>query len=253
VIKENNIEYITGIVENPIIKKYFEINNIILSKKRPESDPSRNIIFNLSQCSKKNICDQIKLVLSNGYKVIDCSLSNVKLCGNYEKHIYIPYQIQEDESILLKDMLNKTKKYDICFIGTISEYRKRILNDFKKSKLKILVLENIYGIERDAQVAQCKLLLNIHYNYFHKVYECLRCDRWSLNGMMVVTEESIFNFYNETEELISISTCENLKNKVIEILDNYEEYYKSYISKLDKIIDIKKMERKNYLRSVWQK
>lgn len=249
-IKKNNVEYIISVFESEIIKQYFKNNNLVLSKKRPISNKENNIILNLSQCSRKHICDHFKFILEKGYKVIDCSMSNVKLCGNFKNHIYIPYQLKEKETIFLKNMLSQQKKHDVCFVGTLSPRRKKILEDLKKSGVDIVILENIYGHERDAKISECRILLNIHFDVDHKVYESLRCDRWSLNGMMLVTEESIFEFYNETEELITVTNYENLKNKTIEVLNNYEENYKNYIKKLSETIDQKKKDRENYLINI---
>jgi hypothetical protein len=246
-IKENNVEYINGIFENNIIKEYFKKNSLIISKKRPVGSKENNIVLNLSQCSRTNISNQLKFILEKGYKVIDYSISNIKLCGNYENHIYVPYQIREEESTFLKNILYENKTHDVCFVGTISEYRRKILNHLNSAGLKIITLENIYGIERDVQVAKCKVLLNMHFDKDHRIYESLRCDRWSLNGMIVITEESVFDFYNHTEELIKITNYQNLVNKIIELIQNYEECYKNYIFNLNKLIETKNNQRKDYL------
>ena len=52
----------------------------------------------------------------------------------------------------------------------------------------MLKLNNVFQKERDAKIASARVLLNWHENEDWTVYEELRCERWRVAGMPIITE-----------------------------------------------------------------
>lgn len=51
---------------------------------------------------------------------------------------------------------------DILFFGLMTPHRQAILADLQTAGLRVMVLQGLYGAERDAWIARAKLVLNIH-------------------------------------------------------------------------------------------
>ncbi len=96
-------------------------------------------------------------------------------------------------------------------------------------KEKGVKINNICGFnleDRDIPLFQHKILLNIHFNENYKIYEEIRCTRCTLNNMIVITEESDnLSEYMYYDKIIEVKYDE-IVDKTIEVLENYDDYYK---------------------------
>jgi hypothetical protein len=58
---------------------------------------------------------------------------------------------------------------------------------------KINYVYEIYGEERDKELAKCKILLNIHAFSDYNVFENARCEPWLAIGVPIISENSLDN------------------------------------------------------------
>ena len=211
---------------------------------------SQNNIFllNIEQCTRENYKTYTANLLSKNIKIIDYSLENVKKCDDNKNIYYLPYQYTNKEINKLKNfILMSDKKYDVAFIGHLSPKREKIFNELKERGIKILNVNNKWGDTRDLEVSSAKVLLNIHFADDYDIYEVLRCDRFILSSMMVISEKSIDNDSLDINELVIFENYDNLVDKVVDVIKNYNLYYKNFIQKYDQKINNIKEERSKHL------
>lgn len=89
-----------------------------------------------------------------------------------------------------------------------------------------------FGEARDVYLFTHKIILNIHFNERFKIFEEMRCNRCIFNKMIVITEESLNENY-ELKDYIIECKYENLIEKTIEVLNNYEYYYNMLFKDFD--------------------
>lgn len=162
---------------------------------------------------------------------------------------YLPYQINKSETEQLTSLIMKSKKsYDVAFCATNnSKKRISLYNQLENRGLK---LTDIYGWKdnRDQRIAQAKILVNIHHNNDYRIFEHLRCDRWILSGMLVVSEESLSDELMDCKDLLIITKFENMFNKIVDVVINYEHYYSQYLDRLSIQRDDIVKNRRQYLK-----
>ena len=149
---------------------------------------------------------------------------------------------------------NSQKNFDVafCAVRKIDCRRKVIFDQLINKGLKVI---NVIGFheDRDKKIAEAKILVNIHYDCDYQIYEHLRCDRWSLSGLLVITEESLSDRLLDTKDLIIVRKYDNLVKTICQTLKNYQKHYNSYKKKLGllkhKIIN----ERNKCFDQVWEK
>ncbi len=91
--------------------------------------------------------------------------------------------------------------------------------------------------ERDKQIAECRILLNLHYEKDYQVFEHLRCDRWLFAGKMVISDETILMNSLDIKDLVIFEKYDKLVDKVVDVIDNYDKYYNDFIITYNKQID----------------
>lgn len=157
------------------------------------------------------------------YSLFDYSQGNMHLLKKYG---YTSYHLPYIWSVAEKDMFNRLRdevvaageegKYDIGFIGSLSDRRMRILQGLTAKGYNVVRVTG-WGEGRDREIMRCKIILNIHYDMTYQLYEGVRCDRLVLAGCHVVSENSIDDGLNDLKGYISINsytklmeTCENV-------------------------------------------
>lgn len=118
----------------------------------------------------------------------DYSQDNINIYG---KGTLLLYSENKKETLLLKKLLNVEKKYDIIFNGSPSIRRDTKISELINKGIKIKYLKNTFGHERDTQIGEGRILLNIHSENDWLVYESLRCERWRFAGMPIISEYCI--------------------------------------------------------------
>lgn len=158
--------------------------------------------------------------------IIDYSSSNLKYYDVKYKKYYLPYQINYNE------IYNINKERDICLIGTVDSIpfnRQNIINILKKN-FNIDIVSGFNKI-RDAELFKYKIILNIgYYDNNCRVMETFRCDRCVYNKMIVISDmkDDIENYY--LKDYVIFTEYNNIPDKVIEVINNYDEYYNKLFS-----------------------
>jgi len=130
------------------------------------------------------------------------------------------------------EIYNFEKIKNICFIGDLnSNHRKNILNN-KRLINKIDIIGR-YGKNRDQLLFKYKILLNLHYDNNYNVLEELRINRCIFNKMIVISENSIDQNKYILKNNMIFSSYDKIIDTVIDVLDNYDYYYKKLFSKFN--------------------
>ena len=90
-----------------------------------------------------------------------------------------------------------------------------------------------FGKKRDDELFQYKIILNIGFFENYQIMETFRCDRCVYNKMIVVSDyKEDFNDYHLKDHII-FTEYDNIPDKVIDILQNYDKYYDKLFSNFD--------------------
>lgn len=168
----------------------------------------------------KSFENRCKTIYGPEYKLIvyDYSLENCKILNSigYET-IYHPYNSCKEEIDFLSSLYNNTEKiYDIGFVGTLNLRRSEILSKLKNNNIKVMII-NSYGNDRDLILAQCKYILNIHWQQHFNIFESIRCNRLLQSNFHVITETSIDLVEHPN---LYVSDYDNLVDNIISILNS---------------------------------
>jgi hypothetical protein len=165
-------------------------------------------------------------------KIYDYSYSNLQIIS--QNNMYgelLEYQFYEKENIILKELnLNETKIYDFGIItygntetNTIDNLfhkKKEVVNELIEKGFKIRIVSG-WGLERDKELAKCKVILNIHSilgingnMYYSKTFENIRCNRLLDAGFKILSEDSLHynNIINKYRENLKFIDYERFKN-----------------------------------------
>lgn len=154
-------------------------------------------LFNSEQMSLTHRRDPIINFLKNNGKIINYNNTNANILLNQNSSfinqmLLLPYICNKNEQSFLHNLLiTSPKLYDFAIVGTLTPYRKFIIEQLYQRGLKILVINNSFDNKRDKNIAQCSALLNIHANSDYQVFESIRCNRWLDAGMTVISETCI--------------------------------------------------------------
>lgn len=243
--------------DNPETYKFEEDPNITYIFCGDNSVPKQNLdskvnkmILNTEQTTRPYHYALYKNLLSQGLKIIDYNIENIINLGNPENTFFVPYQYDDIEIDNLKKIISETPKIcDIAFVGCLSPKRHHILQKLGEAGLSILMVEGWKEV-RDQNIAKCKILLNIHYDDSYNIYETMRCDRWIFANQLVISETSLKSDILDISDLVIFEKYDNLVNKVIEVINNYDKYYEEYLKKYKNLIELVKEGRHDFLKSL---
>lgn len=80
--------------------------------------------------------------------------------------------------------------------------------------------------ERDIKLFSYKIILNISYNNEYKIMESIRCNRCIYNKMIVISDNKEDMDSYSLKNYVIFVDYDKLVDKVIEVYNNYESYYK---------------------------
>jgi len=143
-------------------------------------------------------------------KIYDYSPSNLQIIFNNNMYAHLlEYSFYEKENLLLKELLlNEIKIYDFGIItygntetntvdNSLFHKKKEVVTELIKKGFKIHIISG-WGLERDIELAKCKVILNIHSVlgindeiYYSKTFENIRCNRLLDAGFKILSEDSI--------------------------------------------------------------
>jgi hypothetical protein len=166
----------------------------------------------------------------NNNIIIDYSNENIlyaKQNLEYKKYIFFPYVPMQ------KEILNFTKIYDVCLVGTLNSRRQYIINQIRNLGIKINVISDLFGKERDDVLFKHKILVNIHSDIDYQIYESIRCDRCLFNKIIIISEKSLFCKKNMLKKFIIFRKYENISKITLKILQKYDYYYDKIFNNYD--------------------
>lgn len=155
-----------------------------------ENIPADSIIFNLEQFTgSARWTNESYLARLRAFRVWDYSGRNAEFLrrrGVEEVTVlrlgYVPEMTRLAASF--------TQDVDVLFYGTVNARRRELLDELLAEHLKVAVLRNAHGLERDHAIARAKVLLNIH-SYTPSSLEMPRLGYLWANRRAVVSERNI--------------------------------------------------------------
>lgn len=244
---ENKLDFIKTIYpKNIIYNKLNEISkmdkdyifiilttNFMYSYKLNNFDSERIYILNTEQLSNKKHLHNILNFKKQGFQIIDYSKENI--IYNKDSY-YLPYQVNNNE------IYNFEKINEVCYIGyPFGNYRLNLLNEIK-NKIKINIIGeqtdpklknmwgNKWGFERDNIAFRYKILVNIHHDKNFLINEQMRINRCIFNKVIVISETGINNDLLYLKKYIIFEKYENILDRILDVLENYEYYYNKLYS-----------------------
>jgi beta-1,4-mannosyl-glycoprotein beta-1,4-N-acetylglucosaminyltransferase len=146
-------------------------------------------------------------------KIYDYSLSNIGILKTYGITYteHLPYVITKEENEYLSNLyINTPKFYDFGLISSdnpCSCIRRQDVVDFlRKHDFSVKIISG-FKKSRDEQLAQCKIILNVHGKYLDEpsnIFEHIRCDRLLNAGFNILSEDNYkldINFINKFSNL----------------------------------------------------
>jgi hypothetical protein len=122
--------------------------------------------------------------------VYDYALKNCEISSSFlgQPSSYLPYYSPPAEQAQLRQWLSVPKETDVCVLGTPSVKRQRYVDTLREAGITVDYVYSLFGEERDRQIGKSRILVNIHYSEEYVLYESIRCERWRVAGMPVVSE-----------------------------------------------------------------
>lgn len=166
----------------------FNWYRMFIDGKIPAPLPPNAIIFNLSPVkdAAPGWYDNYLGFLAQAAAVIDYSDRNLQRLGKpngrrFRWHFgYFP----------LSSMRYPARNQDMLFFGKLSEYRAQRLRQLVQEGVKLKVLENIWGYERDLQIATSRAVLNIG-KFANNTLEVYRLWQTLCLGTPVISEPGV--------------------------------------------------------------
>ena len=182
-------------------------------------------LINTEQLTRENWLQKIKNIVNDSkisFTLFDYSGSNVELlkekCNIISK--VIPYCPNENEIAKLKNLISTTEKVcDLAFVGT-GDRRLHVINQIRAQGITVNTILSKWGDARDIEVAKCKYLLNIHFADDFQIFEELRCNRWMMSGMKVLSEASLYSDKIYCQENVIFFPISTLVNDVVNFVKN---------------------------------
>jgi hypothetical protein len=224
-------------------------DNLDLSKMRS----GRILIINLEQLTINNQ-DLIRSYQQRQLQVIDYDqfqATKLDMMITYPS-IYLPYLPTSEELRDLKHLVHRTDKtHDVVICSIYGSLRRlEIVKQLEQVGLKVLnVGYNMFtdgpeserlkfdkfGHQRDRLIAKGKILINIHYHDRPSIFEHLRCDRWILSGMIIVSEPSLSDQDLDLKDLVYFCQYNQMVGKIQEIINAYPQELKKQHHQLHRL------------------
>jgi len=193
-------------------------------------------LINTEQSTRPIWTMMMRYYCQSSVKIIDYDQYQVEIIqqiSSNKKILYLPYQVTTKETHYLTSLISNTKKlYNVAFCSTNkSKRRLSIMTQLKQRGISVIDV-NGWKKKRDKRIAESQILINIHYDTDYKIFEHMRCDRWVMSGLLVISEESLSDELLDCKDLMIIEKYEKIVNRIITVIDNFELYYSQYLDKL---------------------
>jgi len=227
---DNEIIIINCTTDNNI-NIYEDNDNIYLTfipfnKLNIDQTPSKYIIYNFEQfTTDKNWSDTYIDFFKKAIYVFDYSLINTNKLIEYNINaFFLPYT--STNKYIYPELETIKKDIDVLFIGNLNNRRKEWLKKISNSNINLKIVTNLFYEKSIEYFARSKIVLNVHYYKKASILEVTRIIPALVNKCIVITEDSDDPYYNIIyNNIIKITTINNVKDDIINILDNYNNIY----------------------------
>lgn len=182
-------------------------------------------LLNTEQLTKGEWKQYFNSVFQTNHSIhlFDYSKCNIKCFeetyGIVSEHLAYKYR-EEEISVLKQLILNTPKEYDVAFVGDSIGRRGEILQSLKNKGVRVNIIGGRWDITRDMEVAKCHVLINLHFSDEYLIFEEIRCNRWLMAGLTVISEKSLHeNEISYKKNLIIVD-----KDKILEVISTYFKY-----------------------------
>jgi tetratricopeptide (TPR) repeat protein len=161
--------------------------HLIASAESADRIPPNTVIMNLEQVRGFNISARpVYTSLLRRLPVWDSSPRNI---GNIKSLMHNPHVSYFGIGYTPGMTRNLTHAHttDVLFYGSLNDRRTAILKGLHEAGLNVRHLFSVYGAERDAAIADARIVLNMHY-YEDSIHELLRTSYLLANSKAVVSE-----------------------------------------------------------------
>jgi len=183
--------------------------------------PASTVIFNLEQIDGFGL-DRTPVYKSmlRRHVVWDYSPRNIarlkSITGNQAiHHVGVGYSAG-----LSRIAMQMQQPVDVLFYGSLNERRAAVLDKLRAARLNVNHLFAVYGAERDAAIADAKLVLNMHF-YEDSIHEIVRTSYLLANRKAVVTEcNADTEIDPEYRDAMCAAPYDELVQRCIELIQN---------------------------------
>ena len=125
----------------------------------------------------------------------------------------------------MKEIYNLPKTNNICIMSNLSDYRRKIVDQIKEKGYQIDEISG-WKKERDEKLFTYKIIVNVSYSEEYRIMETIRCNRCIYNKMIVISNKKEDQDLYSLKDYMIFEDYDKLADKVIEVFNNYEYYYK---------------------------
>lgn len=245
-----------------ILKKpkwgYSDLPHIVICPQIFKYLPTNYIAFQMEQSESSNwFTEEYFKKLNLSVAVFDYSLANVRCLKkqliNPDKVFYLPLSVNKSYiDNFSSDILNRS--YDVIFYGDDkSPRRQRILNVLQ-SKYNVKIINGVFGTELYKQLADAKIVINIHYYESAllettRLYECL-----SLNNNVIISErgrdQEQHQFLEELVDFVDDGDIDGLLERVDYYLCDLNALNEKIMKNNNVLIEIKVTDFEQALRDI---
>lgn len=216
-------EYVKTYVVDNNIKKSFLIY-IQKACDSPSTHCNKEFLINIEQMMNFDYKKWFSPdeVINSSMNIVDYSVANIDIAkkNNPDLDIFhIPY-------LFHKQGMHNENLYDVCIIGSYSEYRNKVHQELSLVGLRVIYVYNAYGEYCENILNESKIILNVHYIKESNILETIRCYQALYNRKIVISEDSIYDKNNDLDNLIIYSPYDKLLHTVMTVLRDYDHYKK---------------------------
>lgn len=149
-------------------------------------------LLNIEQLTRKRARDWLLHSLgrcSGIQKVIDYSPANLSILNDILKAHDV--EVRPFPAVTPPQPYIQIPMSQVAFVGAMSPRRKRILDGLEEKGVIVKRITS-WGKDRDRMIAQCSVLINIHFADDYRIFESFRCAPWAIHPHIeIVSEESL--------------------------------------------------------------
>ena len=187
----------------------------------PQPLRSDAILYNLEQVQVGPWFDANVIELFRRYQVWDYSHRNALELESMG--LPRPQVVPIGWSPVLRRIEKSDKDIDVLFYGSLNERRNVVINELRRSGIRVETIFGAYGQERDRYIARARIVLNVHF-FEARVFEIVRVAYLLANGCPVVSERGA-SVEEEApfEEGVAFADYDKLASRCLELLDRQQQ------------------------------